>query len=166
MKPKFSPTLALLPLLVGTLTACQQEQPAQVFLPPSGDAERGKQVFVKYKCYNCHSIPGVELPERGAEPPMVLALGVRLHRVRSYGDVLTAVLYPDHAVSPKFKGALKAAGEDPESAEMPDFTKRMTVAELIDLAEFLDDHYSDSFGTRYRGKDPRPTGRLRTSNGD
>ncbi len=166
MNLKFSPTLALMPLLAATLAACQQEQPAQVYLPPSGDAERGKQAFVEYKCYNCHSIPGVELPQREAEPPMVLALGVRMHRVRSYGDLLSAVLFPDHTVSPKFQGALKAAGEDPESAEMPDFTERMTVAELIDLAEFLDDQYSDSLGTQYRGKDPRPTGRLRTTNGD
>jgi len=139
-------------VILGTLAACDREQPVEVFVPPYGDAESGKQVFIKYQCYNCHSIPDVELPESVAEPPMVLVLGGRVHRVRNYGDLLTAVMYPDHVVSPKFVGALKTAGEDPDAAQMPDFTYLMTVAELVDLTAFLDAEYARLLDRQYQGK--------------
>jgi cytochrome c2 len=55
-------------VLLGTLTACEREQPVEVFVPPSGDAAAGKQVFIKYQCYNCHTIPDIDFPERATEP--------------------------------------------------------------------------------------------------
>ncbi len=143
------------------VAACEPAaEPVDVYVPPSGDATRGKEVFLKYGCYNCHSIPGVELPERTVEPPMVFALGGRIHSVRGYGDLITSVMWPDHTVSPKFVGALKAAGEDPTEVQMPDFTDVMTVSEMVDLVEFLDAQYSRLLGTQYRGKGWRPRGRL------
>lgn len=161
------PTLILAAASMLSLAACEREpQPVDVFVPPTGDAARGKEVFVKYQCYGCHTIPDVDLPQRQTEPALLLALGVRMHRVASYGDLLTAVLYPDHIVSPKFVSALKAAGEDPATAQMPDFTREMTVSELIDVVEFLDEQYARQFGSKYTGKDARPRGRLGDIGGD
>lgn len=162
MNSNLSRALIVVAVSMAALTACEpQTQPVSDFMPPSGDAARGREVFIEYACYNCHTIPDVDLPEREAEPPMVFSLGLRLHRVRSYGELLTAVLDPDHAVSPKFVSALKAAGEDPAAAQMPDFTEEMTVAELVDVVEFLDKEYSRLLGTQYKGKAPRRGGRLR-----
>ena len=147
--------------LIMVVAGCSREQPVEVFLPPQGDAVRGKQVFVAFECYQCHTIPDVILPERTEEPPLVLALGVRVHRVRDYGDLLTAVLYPDHAISPKFKAVARSAGLEDEIPQMPDFTQEMTVAELIDLVEFLHAQYSRLLSRQYQGKGLPPPGRLR-----
>ena len=40
---------------------------AKGFTLPDGDAERGKDAFLSFHCYDCHSVSGVELPE--AEEP-------------------------------------------------------------------------------------------------
>jgi hypothetical protein len=160
MKARCLTSLTVCLVLLGLLAGCSRELPVEVFVPPQGDAVRGKDVFVKFSCYSCHTIPDVDLPERAAEPPFVLALGVQMHRVRDYGDLMTAVLYPDHVVSPKFVAALKAAGKEAELLEMPDFTGEMTVAELIDLVEFLHAQYSRLLSREYQGKGSPPRSRL------
>lgn len=141
------------------LAACVDEQPVEVFMPPEGDAVRGRQVFIDFNCHTCHTIPDVELPAVNVPASTVLALGVRAHRVRRYGDLITAVIYPDHVVSPKYLAAMKAAGREDEVVAMPRFTDRMTVAQLIDLVEFLHAQYSRLLSQHYQGKgSPPPSG--------
>lgn len=140
------------------LAACQDEQPVQVFMPPEGDAVRGRQVFIDFMCHSCHTIPDVTLPDVEVPESTVLALGVRAHRVRDYGDLITAVIYPDHVVSPKYLAAMKAAGRENDVVTMPKFTEKMTVAQLIDLSEFLHAQYSRLLSQHYRGKGSPPQG--------
>lgn len=138
-------------LLTLVLSGCDYDQPVEVYLPPDGDPVTGKQLFVSFGCYECHSIPNIEFPERTSEPAKEFMLGIRLHRVKNYGELMTAILYPNHEYSPKFESALRAEGKDSSDLVMPVFTEVMTVAELVDILAFLDEQYSENMG-QYRGK--------------
>ena len=75
------------------LSACSEEsRPVRGFVLPEGDAEKGQQVFVDFKCFRCHEIPDVDMPERNFEPPFVVTLGGKVHRVKNYGELLQAVV--------------------------------------------------------------------------
>lgn len=63
MSSRFPCVFVIATVLTGILSACEQ-QPVQVFMPPDGDAAKGRQVFIEYGCHNCHSIPDVDFPER------------------------------------------------------------------------------------------------------
>ena len=143
-------TLILAAPLLAAITACNREQPVEVFIPPVGDSLKGKAVFVDFGCYGCHNIPNVDLPEREVEPPVVHMLSGRMHKVKNYGDLMTAVIYPNHASSGKLQGVAKAAGENPADLQMPDFTSAMTVSQMIDLLAFLDEQYSKNL-SQYKG---------------
>ena len=144
-------TLCAVPLLL-VLGACDSENtPVKGFVLPKGDVDRGLQVFTDYKCYRCHSIAGHEFPELEFEPPFVLDLGGKVYRVRDYGELLTAVTFPEHIISPKYVNMQKQAGRDVTQTPMPDFSNEMTVAELIDLVEFLHAQYSKLEPQYYRG---------------
>lgn len=147
-------------VIAAGLTGCEGERPVEVFVPPQGDAVKGRQVFVDYECTSCHSIPNVDLPGAAPLDEAVMPLAVRLHRVTDYGDLLTAVIYPDHAVSPKYLAAQNTSDGSGETIAMPDFTERMSVAELIDVVEFLHVQYGILLGSQYHGKGAPPRGRL------
>jgi len=144
--------LALSPFI---FTGCKPaEQPVEGFVMPEGDADAGRQVFVDFRCYNCHDIDGVDLPDRGFEPPFVMKIGARLHRVKNSGELLTAVVYPDHVISPKFVAAMKSAGKQADLTPMPNYSDEMTVNELIDLVAFLNDQYTRLLPTYYKSHYP------------
>lgn len=142
MKPKLLAYLSTVFLAAFALSGCNREQPVEVFIPPGGDPAQGRVVFVKFDCHECHSIPGIEMPPRVTETPVDMMLSRRMYQVRDFGGLMTAILYPSHAVSPKIVGALKAAGQNPDNLKMPVFADEMTVAELVDLLAFLDHEYS------------------------
>jgi len=136
-------------------TACSEyPPPVEGFVMPRGDAVRGKQVFIDVKCYACHDIAGIEFPQREFEPPLVLTIGARLHRVKTSGELLTAVIYPDHVISPKYVSALKMAGKAADLTPMPNVGGLMSVTDLIDLIEFLDQQYSRLMPAYYKSHYP------------
>jgi sulfur-oxidizing protein SoxX len=137
------------------LSACSEKSgPVRGFVLPQGDAEKGQQVFLDFKCYRCHEIPDVDLPERNFEPPFVVTLGGKVHRVKNYGELLTAVVYPDHGISPKYKRMLEEAGKEAGMTPMPYFGDEMTVTELNNLVEFLHGQYTRLMPTYYTGRTP------------
>lgn len=141
-------------LSLAALTACESEAPVKGFVMPEGDAERGRQVFIDFNCYRCHSIPDVALPERDFDPPFIVELGGEVLRVKDYGALLTAIVYPDHGISPQYKNQLMQAGKDPDMTPMPYFGDTMTVTELTDLVEFLHGQYTRLMPTYYKGHYP------------
>ena len=153
MKPKsiLSFSALLLAGLFMLLTACTQDKPVKGFVLPEGDIESGQEVFVAFNCYRCHDIAGIDLPERNFEPPFVVELGGEVLRVKDYGELLTAVVNPDHVISPNYKAKLMQAGKDPNQSPMPYFGDMMTVTELTDLVEFLHAQYSRRAPEYYRG---------------
>lgn len=136
-----------------TLSACSERVPeVEGFYLPQGDAAHGQQVFIDFKCYQCHTIKDVDLPEPQFEAPFVVALGGKVRKVENYGQLLTAVIYPDHALSNKYLAQLEAAGKTPGLSPMTNFTNEMTVTDLVDLVEFLHGHYTRLLPQHFRGR--------------
>jgi L-cysteine S-thiosulfotransferase len=136
-----------------TLSACSERAPeVEDFYLPQGDAANGQQVFIDFKCYQCHTIAGVDLPESEFTAPFVVSLGGKVRKVENYGQLLTAVIYPDHALSSKYLAQLDAAGKTPGLSPMTNFTNEMTVRELVDLVEFLHGHYTRLLPQHFRGR--------------
>lgn len=142
--------LAAIALLA--LSACNGDaKPVKGFVLPEGDIAQGQQVFVDFKCHACHTIPGVEFPEVEPELPFILDIGGEVYRVKNYGELLTAVVNPDHIISPKYKAMMEKAQREAGMSPMPYRGEDMTVAELIDVVEFLHAQYTKLQPQYYRG---------------
>ena len=148
----FSRTGIFIIAVMAILSACSGDRsPVRGFVLPEGDIAQGEQVFVDFNCHSCHTISGKDFPELEFEPPFVLEIGGKVYRVKNYGELLTAVVNPDHVISPKYKALLKDADRQVVISPMPYFGEEMTVAELIDLIEFLHAQYTKLQPKHYRG---------------
>ncbi len=133
------------------LSACSGDQaPVKGFVLPEGDVAQGQQVFLDFNCHGCHTIPEVDLPESEFEPPFILEIGGKVYRVKNYGELLTAVVNPDHIISRKYIAMLEQAERKFVISPMPYYGEEMTVAELIDLVAFLHVQYSKLQPNYYR----------------
>lgn len=131
-----------IPVLIAAMAmmSCQPKPTSGVGMHlPEGDVERGKDAFVSLKCNRCHIVTGVEIAkyEGGWDPPLELG-GVTI-RVKTYGDLVTAIANPDHIISQKYKDQLPAGGVSP----MPSLIEEMTVGQLIDLVTMLHSTYKE-----------------------
>jgi len=145
-----SGVLAMVTLIA--LAACTGDaKPVKGFVLPEGDIAQGEQVFIDFNCHGCHTIPGKEFPETEFEPPFILEIGGEVYRVKNYGELLTAVVNPDHIISLKYRAMLEKADRDPIISPMPYYGEHMTVAQLIDLVEFLHAQYTKLQPQYYRG---------------
>lgn len=113
---------------------------ASRFRLPRGDPEYGKAAFVALNCTSCHTVAGVaDLPKPTVAPEQVIALGGEVARLRTVGDLLTAIVHPSFSISEKMK---VPAGDEPGKTPMRDVNDRMTVRQMIDLVSFLQPHYT------------------------
>jgi sulfur-oxidizing protein SoxX len=134
------------------LSACTGEgTPVKGFVLPQGDIARGKQVFVDFNCHGCHTIPEMEFPETDSESPFILEIGGKVYRVKNYGELMTSIVYPNHVISPKYSAKLEKPDRAAAISPMPYYGETMTVAELIDLVEFLHAQYTKLQPHYYRG---------------
>ena len=104
-----------------------------------GDIYWGRQAFIDHQCHQCHSVSGVNLPELAGAGPVQLELGGEVIGVRSYGDLMTSIINPNHIISEKYREQLLSVPQD-SPMPMPD-TDKMTVRQLIDLVAFLHSKY-------------------------
>jgi hypothetical protein len=131
-KLRFLVSFAALAILAG----CGGQRSASGFrLPENGDPERGKAAFVELGCHQCHPVAGVDLPPPSGDSKISLALGGRVHEVRTDGYLVTSIIHPTHRIR-RYTGA-GVSNESP----MPDYTQQMTVRQLIDIVAFLQTHY-------------------------
>ena len=150
MRAVFSSMMVLIALLA--LSACSGEaKPVKGFVLPPGDIAQGEQVFVDFNCHGCHTIPEMEFPETDFEPPFILEIGGEVYRVKNYGELLTSIVNPDHIITPKYIAMLEKADREAIISPMPYFGEDMTIAELIDLVEFLHAQYTKLQPEYYRG---------------
>jgi mono/diheme cytochrome c family protein len=133
------------------LAGCDDAQPVRGFVLPEGDIDRGRQVFLDQGCHQCHTIQSIELPERPEHAPITLQLGGKVYRVKDYGELLDAIVNPDHIISPKYLMTLEKEDRKGATTPMPNFNEDLTVAELIDLVAFLHAQYSKMDPQYYRG---------------
>jgi hypothetical protein len=125
-------------LAYGLFTGCGGRHSASGFrLPENGDVERGKAAFIALKCTSCHTVAGVDLP-----PPtrvgMEIPLGGEVYEARTDGYLVTSVIHPSHRLAHVSRTA-PAIPED--LSHMPDYTREMTVRQLVDLVAFMQSTY-------------------------
>jgi mono/diheme cytochrome c family protein len=102
--------------------------PGWIFVPPPGDAARGREVFIRLRCYTCHQIPAEQLPPSSGLGPDLTGAGQ--HHPPGY--LLESILNPN-AVIVQGRGYTDADGQ----SIMPDFREQLSVSELIDLVAYL-----------------------------
>jgi L-cysteine S-thiosulfotransferase len=109
------------------------------FRLPEGSVEQGKLAFVELNCIRCHSIKGEEdAVTRNLNRDVHVVLGGETTRVKTYGQLVTSVVFPDHIILPKYRADY--TDRDGHS-EMEDMTDKMTVKQLIDLVTYLETTY-------------------------
>jgi mono/diheme cytochrome c family protein len=110
---------------------------AHGFRLPDGDPRAGRAAFEELGCIGCHTVEGTDI-EGSAPGKLDVRLGGKVLRVRSYGELVTAIILPSHDL---------AKGYDPQQVSregeslMAVFNDTMTVQQLIDLVAFLQPAY-------------------------
>jgi len=134
-------TAALLMVLMG----CSDPKSGKGFRLPDGEINAGRETFVRLNCQLCHTVSGEKFATAPTAGVIVVPLGGEVVRVRTYGQLVTSIINPQHIISPNYRGKYTdAAGK----SLMPDYNRHMTVKELIDLVAFLQ--------SRYKLKPPDP----------
>jgi len=108
-----------------------------------GDIVAGRQAFIDHRCHQCHSVADERLPPlAGADRP-ILELGGPTSIVRSYADLTTSIINPNHAISERYRDQqLTLNTQIPLESPMPrPNLDTMTVRQLIDIVAFLDSKY-------------------------
>jgi len=137
MLPKITTILVLAALTA--LTGCEADRMSEKgFSLPEGNALGGKEAFVYMHCHECHTIVGEELPTLAMADPPFVQLGGKVTRVKTYGELVTAIINPSHKLAQGYPVDLVT--NDGES-KMPLYNGYMTVQELIDIVAFLQPHY-------------------------
>jgi mono/diheme cytochrome c family protein len=107
---------------------------------PAGDPEQGELAFEELNCIRCHTVQGVDrfAVDRPDEYGLTVALGGKVNRVKTYGELITAIVHPSGYIRPDIRRMYDLPeGESP----MPDYSTAMTTGQLRDLASFLEQHY-------------------------
>lgn len=132
-------TKLMLAAAVLVLGGCQADRMSEKgFSLPEGDAMAGKEVFLYMHCHECHSIEGVELPVVASADPPYVELGGKVSRVKTYGELVTAIINPSHKLASGYP--IEDITIDDQS-RMPVYNGFMTVQELIDIVMYLQPHY-------------------------
>jgi hypothetical protein len=81
----------------------------------------------------------VELPPRPASDKPIFKLGGEVTRVKSYADLVTGVINPSHRLA---EGYVPSESAEEGKSPMKVYNDAMTVAQLIDVVTFLQQHYT------------------------
>jgi len=141
-----TPRSIVLPSILLTLlapTACrdQAEKMGKGFRLPDGKVEQGQAAFLDLKCHQCHTVAGISLPKPDSPSQVAFELGGEVRKVKSYGELVTSIIQPQHIVSPEYLEKLGKGQRAGAASPMPDFNARMTVSQLTDVVTFLHSHY-------------------------
>ncbi|GLX77013.1 hypothetical protein tinsulaeT_03530 [Thalassotalea insulae] len=105
------------------------------FSLPHGDADLGKQVFIKYQCSGCHQIDDITQPQ---EAEFSIRLGGKTTQVKTYAELVTSVINPSHKFA---RGYPLSKIQQDGTSKMKVFNDVMTITELINLVAFIQPHY-------------------------
>ena len=109
---------------------------------PAGEAEAGREAFIKLNCVQCHSVAKTELPEVKATKRLEIALGSKLIGAKKYEDLVSAITNPKHFLTERYRDLLsKTEQQGAIEPLMPDLTKDMSARQLMDIVTFLDSVY-------------------------
>lgn len=133
--------IVFLLVVTGLFTwACEADRMSEKgFSLPEGNVFDGKEAFVYLHCHECHTVAGDDLPVLAVDSPPFVALGGTVSRVKTYGELVTAIINPSHKLARGYP--LDVVSDNGES-KMPVYNRYMTVQELIDIVAFLQPHYN------------------------
>src|SRR5215471_5242784 len=97
------------------------------FTLPKGDPVKGRAVFVKYECFNCHQVRGEDFPEPFEESAPELSQMGPEHPIEFFAE---SIINPNAVVPKAYQ---RSDGTSP----MRDFTEQMTLRELIDVSSYI-----------------------------
>jgi hypothetical protein len=126
--------LLLMPIAI--VAGCASED--RGFTLPEGNTERGREAFVSSRCFDCHDVHNVELPERADSNKAIVKLGGEVTRAKRYGDLVTGIINPSHRIAAAY--SLEESAKGGQSL-MKVYNDVMTVTQLIDIVTFLHQHY-------------------------
>ena len=126
-------------ILCGATGCAPGPKSAKGFTLPDGDPERGQVAFTAFRCHDCHTVAGVELPEGEKTDQPIVRLGGEVPRIKTYGELVTSIINPSHRLATGYAKSL-VSDEEGES-KMKNYNDAMTVSQLIDLVAFLQSHY-------------------------
>ncbi|MEI6105405.1 MAG: cytochrome c [Opitutae bacterium] len=107
------------------------------FVFPEGNIARGQKAFVELNCYKCHRVDGVaDLPAPAVAPEKVVLLGGKVLHVRTYGELVTAVIHPNESLT------VRPPGLEVKNSPMPYVNETMTVTQMLDIVTFLQPRYT------------------------
>ena len=128
--------------LAGIVLSCFGCTPAPTsgkgFTLPDGDRDAGKVVFVKLSCHQCHTVAGGDSFPDLDEREMNVRLGGEVARIRTYGELVTAIINPSHRLA---KGHKAEDVADEGKSMMKNYNDVLTVTQLIDLVAYLQSRY-------------------------
>ena len=108
----------------------------------AGDIQRGQEAFLRLECNQCHVVNGIALPAFQGPRPVTVELGGELMFAKTYGDLVTSIINPDHVLSENYLSQLPPEVRR-RTASSPMYLKEdMLVTELIDIVTFLNSRYS------------------------
>ena len=136
--PRVKIVLLGLPLLLLIVGCAAHGTSERGFRLPEGNLENGKTAFLELKCHTCHTIHDLELPKTASESPYDVVLGGEVRRVKTYGQLLTAIIHPSHRL---VGGVKKEQLDGGELSPMPEYNHIMTVEQMIDVVAFLESQY-------------------------
>ena len=130
-----------LPVLAGCISSSTFAFPVE-----QGDVAAGRQAFIEHRCQRCHTVAGETLPlPPGMSFPM-LQLGAPPTKIRSYADLTTSIVNPNHALSERYRQQLQQTGVPPDSPMPAQSLDTMTVRQLINIVAFLNSKYETLVG--------------------
>ena len=128
-------------LLLLSISAAMAQEPASGLALPEGDFDEGLRAFIDLECHQCHTVPGVMLPVYDGISPVTLSLGANTLSVKTYAELVTSIVNPNHVVSSRYLAKLGMDERGQISTLMP-FKDEMTVQQLLNLITFLDVRYA------------------------
>jgi len=129
----------LLGVLAVGLGGCDRDLMSEKgFSLPEGDPVAGREAFLYMQCNQCHTIKGVELPVIPTADPPFVELGGSVTRVKTYGELITAIINPSHKLA---DGYPKDLVSENGVSKMYVYNDYMTVQELIDIVMYLQPQY-------------------------
>ncbi len=106
----------------------------------SGDVTRGQLAFMSMGCPQCHTVDGVDVTYPGTRP-VTVNLGGDLVFAKTYGDLVTSIINPDHVISDRYLSQLPRAERRSIDSSPMYINPEMKVSELIDIVTFLNSRY-------------------------
>jgi hypothetical protein len=127
--------LTLTLFLIATTSGCAGKAPEQPYQPrsnflSSGDPIAGRRTFFELKCQTCHRVAGddFDLQVHGTAGPQLGSV----QAVQSADLVAASIAAPGHTISRE-----PGAWQQPGGPGMRDYSRVMTVRQLIDLVSYI-----------------------------